>query len=89
MTASAMTKAQRMRALFEGSRSELMPFGVPPIHGHIVEAAGLGALHISGAMAPWWLKGMPDVGLSTRHRGHQRLQDRLIRNTFGLASKRD
>jgi len=35
MTASAMTKAQRMRALFEGSRSELMPFGVPPIHGHI------------------------------------------------------
>lgn len=66
MTAPAMTKPQRLRAFFESPRTELMPFGVLPIHAQMAEAAGFGAFHISGGMAAWWLNGMPDVGLMTR-----------------------
>jgi 2-methylisocitrate lyase-like PEP mutase family enzyme len=60
------SKAQRLREFFASPRTELMPFGVLPIHAQMAEAAGFEAFHISGGMASWWLKGVPDVGLMTR-----------------------
>lgn len=59
-------KTTRLREFFSSARTELMPFGVLPIHAQMAEAAGFGAFHISGGMASWWLNGVPDVGLMTR-----------------------
>lgn len=59
-------KTTRLREFFSSPRTELMPFGVLPIHAQMAEAAGFGAFHISGGMASWWLNGVPDVGLMTR-----------------------
>jgi 2-methylisocitrate lyase-like PEP mutase family enzyme len=59
-------KTTRLREFFSSPRTELMPFGVLPIHAQMAEAAGFGAFHISGGMACWWLNGVPDVGLMTR-----------------------
>lgn len=59
-------KTTRLREFFLSPRTELMPFGVLPIHAQMAEAAGFKAFHISGGMASWWLNGEPDVGLMTR-----------------------
>lgn len=59
-------RTTRLREFFFSPRTQLMPFGVLPIHAQMAEAAGFGAFHISGGMAAWWLNGMPDVGMMTR-----------------------
>lgn len=61
-----LKKTTRLRELFLSPRTELLPFGVLPIHAQMAEAAGFNAFHISGGMASWWLNGAPDVGLMTR-----------------------
>jgi methylisocitrate lyase len=58
-------KTTRLRRIFESDRTELMPFGVMPIHAQMAERAGFGSFHISGGMTSWW-NGLPDVGLMTR-----------------------
>ncbi|MEV0685290.1 isocitrate lyase/PEP mutase family protein [Nocardia sp. NPDC050378] len=58
-------KTTRLRRIFESDRTELMPFGVMPIHAQMAERAGFGSFHISGGISSWW-NGLPDVGLMTR-----------------------
>ncbi|NGP09467.1 isocitrate lyase/PEP mutase family protein [Rhodococcus sp. 14C212] len=58
-------KTTRLRRIFESDRTELMPFGVMPIHAQMAERAGFESFHISGGMTSWW-NGLPDVGLMTR-----------------------
>jgi 2-methylisocitrate lyase-like PEP mutase family enzyme len=60
------TKGARLRAIFSSDTTEVMPFGVLPIHAQMAERAGFNAFHISGAMTSWWLTGQPDVGMMTR-----------------------
>jgi methylisocitrate lyase len=58
-------KTTRLRRIFESDTTELMPFGVMPIHAQMAERAGFGSFHMSGGMTSWW-NGLPDVGLMTR-----------------------
>ena len=60
------SKGARLREVFRSKQTELMPFGVLPIHAQMAQRAGFKAFHISGAMASWWLTGAPDVGMMTR-----------------------
>ena len=59
-------KSTRLKEIFQSSRTELMPFGVLPIHAQMAERAGFTCFHISGGMSAWWINGEPDVGLMTR-----------------------
>lgn len=59
-------KSTRLKEIFYSPKTELMPFGVLPIHAQMAEKAGFSCFHISGGMGAWWLNGEPDVGLMTR-----------------------
>ncbi|MFC9835545.1 oxaloacetate decarboxylase [Rhodococcus sp. NPDC127530] len=63
---SRASKGDLLRTLFRNEQTELVPFGVLPIHAQMAQRAGFKAFHISGAMASWWLTGSPDVGMMTR-----------------------
>lgn len=60
-----LRRTTRLKRIFESPNTELMPFGVMPIHAQMAERAGFGAFYISGGLTAWWY-GMPDVGLVTR-----------------------
>ncbi|WP_203557009.1 isocitrate lyase/PEP mutase family protein [Bacillus sp. B15-48] len=63
---SRKKKTTRLKEIFNSPKTELMPFGVLPIHAQMAERAGFESFHISGGMSSWWLGGVPDVGLMTR-----------------------
>lgn len=59
-------KTTRLKEIFHSATTELMPFGVLPIHAQMAQRAGFSCFHISGGMAAWWINGEPDIGLMTR-----------------------
>lgn len=59
-------KTTRLKEIFYSPTTELMPFGVLPIHAQMAERLGFSCFHISGGMGAWWINGEPDVGLMTR-----------------------
>lgn len=61
-----MKKTTQFRNLLLSDKTELIPFGVLPIHAQMAERAGFKAFWISGGFSSWWLTGKPDVGLMTR-----------------------
>lgn len=60
------SKGSRLRGLFSSDRTEIVPIGPLAIHAQMAERAGFGAFQISGAMAAWWLNGLPDAGIVPR-----------------------
>jgi methylisocitrate lyase len=60
-----LRRTTRLKRIFESQDTELLPFGVMPIHAQMAEAAGFNAFYISGGLMAWWY-GMPDAGLVTR-----------------------
>jgi|GEM_PF-143571 len=63
---NSIKKSTQLKNFFYSPRTEIMAFGVLPIHAQMAHRAGFKAFHISGGMVAWWLKGMPDCGLMTR-----------------------
>jgi methylisocitrate lyase len=53
-----------LRAVFESSRTELLPFGALPIHAQMAEHAGYPAFQLSGGMSAW-VQGVSDTGWLT------------------------